>query len=385
VLLGYPAANTTGRGGNVNITFDFPREVLELSTEKGRGFRRLVNNEQEFEKYWLGKNGVSNAYMTVYGYRATEAPNHRRVNLQTPIIRHFVLDFDPKNFRDRSRPDVTIDVPLEQTLRLHHYLLKEDIEHGIWYSGGGFHIWVALSETYSPGDGGHLSAIKEAGMQLVNDWIKEFNLYCSDPAVPFDTSGLIRIPNSYNAKRGYWSVPLTTDDLEQGVDHVMEKALDPCSGTITYGTKGVVLQVRKPEERLQIFNPNSTPIDLPIVQIDGLIVLPCLNTAACQLGGNPSHDARVQLVKYLAKRLRNFMPLYRFSPKDLLQHTETIVDFIKGLQWADFDEGITRYQVGTVVGKDYPQTCKMLWQKGHCLGKCRYWDKTGSIEGEQNG
>ncbi len=364
----------------MRIHFDFPREVLELSTEKGKGFRRLVRDQSEFERYWDGKNGVSNAYMTVYGYRALEEPNRKRVNLHTPIIRHFVLDFDPKNFKDRNRPEVSPEIPLEQALRLHYHLLEEDIEHGVWYSGGGFHIWIALDKAYTPASGSHLSAVKEAGMQKVNEWIRDFNLYCSDPAVPFDTSGLIRIPNSYNAKRSYWSIPLTTGDLERGLDHIMEKALDPARGTITYGSKGIVLEVKKPEERLQIFNPNSKPIDLPVVQIDGLIVLPCLNQAACQLGGNPGHDARVQLVKYLAKRLRNFMPLYRFTSDDLAQHSETIVQFIKGLDWADFDEGVTRYQVSTIIGKDYPQTCKMLWQKGHCMGKCRYWDKTGGIK-----
>jgi len=49
----------------MQVHFDFPREVLELSTEKGQGFRKLVSNTEEFEKYWAGKNGVSNAYMTV--------------------------------------------------------------------------------------------------------------------------------------------------------------------------------------------------------------------------------------------------------------------------------------------------------------------------------
>jgi len=377
---GNPAVSITGRGGKMHMTFDFPREVLELSTEKGKGFRKLVSDTAQFERYWAGKNGVSNAYMTVYGYRATEAPNHRRVNLQTPIIRHFVLDFDPKDFTNPKRPDVPLEVPLNQTLRLHKELLKNDIEHGVWFSGGGFHIWIALSQIYTPASGSHLSAIREAGMKRVNDWIKDLDLFCSDPAVPFDTSGLIRIPNSYNAKRGYWSVPLDTSDLENGVDHILEKALDPISGVKTYGSKGIKLQVKKPGEKKGVFQKNTVPLDLPTLKMDGVIILPCLNQAACQVGGNPSHDARVQLAKYLAKRLRHFLPLDKFSPDVLEGHTEKIVSFIKSLQWADFDEGVTRYQVRTIVGKDYPQTCKMLWSKGLCMGKCRYWDKTGAVE-----
>jgi DNA primase len=146
----------------LNIKFDFPREVLELSTEKGKGFRKLVSTINDFESYWLGKNGVSNAYMTVYGYRATEIPNHKRVNLQTPIIRHFVLDLDAKNFKDRNRSNVDLQETLEQTRRLHTYLLEKGIEHGVWYSGGGFHVWVSLDKAYIPSSGSHVSSVKEA-------------------------------------------------------------------------------------------------------------------------------------------------------------------------------------------------------------------------------
>ncbi len=364
----------------MQLKLDYPREVLELSTEKGRGYRKLVNSKEQFERYWAGKNGVSNAYMTVYGYRATEAPHHRRVNLYTPIIRHFVMDFDAINFRDRNRATVEPEIPLEQTLRLHQHLLEQNIRHGIWFSGGGFHVWVALDETLTPGDGPHLSAIKEAGIQLVNDWVKDMDLYCCDPMVPFDTSGLIRIPNSFNAKRGFWSIPVTTEDLEAGHQHIIFEAMEPKTGYQEYGSNGVKLTIRPVTEKVQIFNESDKVLDLPTVRMNGVIILPCLNQAACQVGGNPSHDARVQLVKYLAKRKRNFMPIERFTKEQLQEHADEIVRYLMGLKWADQDEGVTRYQVSTIVFKDYPQTCKMLWGKGLCIGKCRYWDKTGSGE-----
>lgn len=365
----------------MKLTFDFPREVLELSTERGMGFRKLVKDNKEFEKYWSGKNGVSNAYMTVYGYRATTPPYHKRVDLQTPIIRHFVLDFDPKNFREKDRGSVEPQTALDQTKSLHEYLVLNDIEHGVWYSGGGFHIWVALDRAYIPSSGSHVSAIKEAGMTVINDWIHQLDLFCSDPAVPFDTSGLIRIPNSYNAKRGYWSIPLTSEEvINYDIMDIMELALQPRSGKYTYGKKGVSLKVKKPNERDAIFKRSAPIIDLPTISMDGITILPCLNTAACQQGGNPSHDARVQLVKYLAKRLRNFFPLESITKEQRQAHTEQIVNFIKKLEWADFNEGVTRYQVSTITSKDYPQTCSMLWKKGMCLGKCKYWDKTGAFE-----
>ena len=370
----------------MKITFDFPREVMELSTERGRGFRKIVRNDTDLERYWAGKNGVSNAFMTVYGYRGTLPPYNKRVDLMTPIIRHFVMDFDPKNFRKRNRPDVSLEIALSQTDRLHKFLAEKDITHSVWYSGGGFHIWVGLDKAYIPGSGNHLSAIKDAGMQKVNDWIRDLDLFCSDPAVPFDTSGMIRIPNSYNAKRGLWSIPLTSVDMEKGLDYIMEMAITPGSGMVSYGNRGVVLDIKETDKKSQIFNPNSAPIDLPTVSMDGVTILPCLNSAACRVGSNPSHDARVQLVKYLSKRLRNFNNVERVSGEQIEEHKETIVDYIKSLQWADFDENTTRYQVGTIVGTEYPQTCPMLYKKGMCLGKCKYWDKTGAIkEGDNHG
>ena len=77
------------------------------------------------------------------------------------------------------------------------------------------------------------------------------------------------------------------------------------------------------------------------------------------------------------------MPVERVSKDKVEKDTETIIDYIRTLEWADFDERTTRYQVSTIVGTEYPQTCSMLYKKGMCLGKCRYWDKTGAIEEEE--
>ena len=60
------------------LTLDFPREVLDIQASGAKGFRRLVSNSGELERYWEGKNGLANVYMTVYGYRATRPPKHHR-------------------------------------------------------------------------------------------------------------------------------------------------------------------------------------------------------------------------------------------------------------------------------------------------------------------
>ena len=123
--------------------------------------------------------------------------------------------------------------------------------------------------------------------------------------------------------------------MEQGYHYILEKAMDSSVGAIPYGTKGIELTVRKVTESLQVFDPKAKPLDVATVRMNDVIILPCLNQAACHVGGNPSHDARVQLVKYLAARKRNFFPAHRFSPDDLQEHADEIVEFLMSLKWAD--------------------------------------------------
>ena len=76
------------------VPIDFPREVLELPSSGVGGWRRLVKNSRELESYWKGKSGSGNVYFTAYGYTETKAPKHHRVEYNTPLIHHFVMDFD---------------------------------------------------------------------------------------------------------------------------------------------------------------------------------------------------------------------------------------------------------------------------------------------------
>ena len=109
------------------ITLDFPREVLEIASNGKQGGRYCVKNWSELERYWKG--------------------NHR-VDYDTPIIRHFVMDFDCKDFKQRGA-EVDFSFMHEQVKRLHRFLLRENTRHFVWFSGGGFHIWIPLKNTHT--------------------------------------------------------------------------------------------------------------------------------------------------------------------------------------------------------------------------------------------
>ena len=94
---------------------------------------------------------------------------------------------------------------------------------------------------------------------------------------------------------------------------------------------------------------------------------------------SPPHDARKSLVIYLASRLRNFLPVERTTPEARNEHAELISQYLHTLQWADYDEGVTRYHVSTIVNGGYNQHCASLESGGLCLGRCQLWDGTGSL------
>ena len=108
---------------------------------------------------------------------------------------------------------------------MHRFLIHENTRHFVWFSGGGFHFWIPLRDTFTPSDGYSVARVKEGGRKLISRWHKKLNLSCNDPTVAFDTSGMIRIPNSYNSKRGCWSIPLDSHTiLNLTHDEIMEKA-----------------------------------------------------------------------------------------------------------------------------------------------------------------
>jgi len=359
------------RSSKALLTFDFPREV--------NLFRRVVHDQEAFNKWWASLENSSDAYTSVYGFRYLKAPNYRRGDYQTAIVPHFVLDFDCSTIVNGMRHDVEPTVALNEVRRLHAYLCEEDILHGVWFSGGGFHVWVKLSKTHMPQSGMDKSILQGAGRHLVRSWAEDLSLNCIDPTVTFDLASLIRVPNSYNVKRGLWSIPLMSDELMTlEWDDIQRKAKHHRSGYFSYGQNGLDLDLNsQPTRHLQgMLNPDD---NIPTISMNGVAVLPCLQAAACRTGSNPTHDARYHLASYLAARLRGFRPPQSMNGK-AADHTEQITDFIETLEWVDYNRDITKKRVDHIVNGPYAHTpCWSLFNRGYCVGKCHLWDGTGTI------
>ena len=351
------------------LNLQFPKEVGL--------FRKIVHTQTEFEKYWSALRNSQCAYMSVYSFRAVK-PNGRRAEYNTAIVGNFVLDFDKKYRKGSDMIEVDGDEVVDQVARLHYYLLGANIKHAVWFSGNGFHIWIALDKTHLPSSGIEVSHIKAAGRKVINEWKADMELYCMDPTVPFDMARMIRVPNSYNAKQHVlrWSIPVNTQDLTLSWDEICEMAENPLNKAYYYGEHGVNLpikEVKKKNFRVE----GGEPIQFDTVNMGKIKILPCLMEAACQVGSNPPHVSRASLAMYLGARLRNFLHVSRTTAQMREKHVATISEFLGSLQWADYDEGVTTYHTKTIVDTGYQESCASLMGKGLCIGKCQLWDGTG--------
>ena len=354
------------------LDFDFPREVGL--------FRKVIHDGAGLERYWSSLKNSQCAYMSVYGFRAVK-PSGKRGEYNTAIVRHFVLDFDCKERLRGIIRDAHGDQVLEQVRRVHKMLMSKDSHHAIWFSGNGFHIWVRLSKIHRPAAGSEVSLIKAAGRKVINGWKSDLDLTCMDPTVPFDMARLIRIPNSYNAKQHVlrWSIPLRSHELlEWTWDDICEKAEKAREGLFEYGSNGIDLPIEQ-VKKSRFDKRVGESIHFDTVSMEGIKILPCLVEAACQVGSNPPHNARKSLAIYLGSRLRNFLPVERTSREMREEHIERITAYMKTLHWADFDEGLTRYHVTSIVNRGYHQHCSSLEDDGLCLGRCQLWDGTGDL------
>jgi hypothetical protein len=354
------------------LTFDFPREVGL--------FRKVVHSGNEMESYWSAQRNCQCSYMSVYGFRAVK-PNGRRGEYNTAIVRHFVIDFDRKERVGSQVVDVSGDRVLEQVRRLHQMLMSKNVHHAVWFSGNGFHVWVRLSTVHRPATGSEVSLIKAAGKKVVNGWKKDLDLTCMDPTVPFDMARMIRIPNSFNAKQHVlrWSIPLRSEELlAWSWDDVCERAEASRDGVFEYGDNGIDIPIEQ-VRRARFEKRVGETVHFDTISMDGIKILPCLMEAACQVGSNPPHNARKSLAIYLASRLRNFLPVERTTQEMRDEHIERITNYITTLQWADYDESLTRYHVASIVNRGYQQHCASLEADGLCLGRCQLWDGTGDL------
>lgn len=358
---------------------DFPREI-DMRT------RKVISNKKQLEHYLKTTNGKANLTTTVYGFRALK-PKGNRCEYNTAIVPHFVMDFDADQATrvHGSTLEEAQAICCSEVLLMTNMLRRKGIQHATWFTGGGFHIWVKLNQTYAL-DPMAMNDMLFSGRVVINQWVKRFNLKTLDPVVSFRPDRHIRIPNTFNFKRKLWGIPVDAADLEKGWSAIEEIAAEPSPGMKLVKGFGMEIEIVKRdsqmlfEERYDSTSKTFTmeDIEIDIANINNIPMLPCLSQAACEKGSNPPHKPRSYLMMYLMDYFRRFA---RPPQESSVSNDEVVAqtyEFIKSLEWADFSPPETMKYLRHGVNRYYQTpTCPTIYHEGLCVGKCPYYDGKG--------
>ena len=143
--------------------------------------RKVVKNREGLQKFINAMNGKENITTTVYGFRELK-PNGTRAEYITAVIPHFVVDMDRNGAEEKlgMTEDEAGDRCSQEAWRLSMHLLENKIKHAIWFTGGGFHIWVMLDKEYAlpPKEANELLF---SGRTLINKWVQDMDLVTARP------------------------------------------------------------------------------------------------------------------------------------------------------------------------------------------------------------
>jgi len=182
----------------------FPRQIAYP-------YRRTVE-EDEFYSTLDRLNGKVRIFSTVYNFIANQAFD--KINLDLDKI---FFDFDGEN-------------AIKETKLLAKELSKQNLKHLIFFSGGGFHIYL-FTKGYES-----LKNKKACLTNVHKYFINKYKINV-DKAVVGDIARVATIPNTWNTKRKRFCIPVTMEDLSEGYEHISEKAKEQHFNFIIYGTE----------------------------------------------------------------------------------------------------------------------------------------------------
>jgi hypothetical protein len=252
----------------------------------------------------------------------------------------------------------------------------------VWYSGGGFHVWVMLSKIHVL-EHDELANLLFSGRVIINKWVKEMDLVTIDPVVSFRPDRHIRIPNSFNFKRKKWSIPVSISDLEEGWHRITQKAENQSGGMKVCGGQGLEIEIVSHDPNMTgltgLFQKfDAAEIGVSAKNLNGIPILPCLHAACCTKGSNPPHKPRSYLMMFLMDYKRDFAR----PPTDSKVRNGEVIQWthevIAGLEWSDYNPKITQQMLVHGASRNYlTPSCARIYSEGLCLGKCPMFDGKG--------
>jgi len=217
------------------------------------GFRKTVTDLDEMLEH-INRyiRGYKRIFVSVYDY----TPESK----DTTQVDKIFLDFDNKE-------TCIVDVN-----HMHHWLSDNNYKHIVFFSGGGFHIYV-LAKNYQQFDKKE-SSLKAALKAAQKYLCKSAGLKIGDQVdehIIGNIAQLATVPNTWNTKRRRYCISVSERDLELGYEHIKDKAIHRRFKYYWYGHKIFDIGEFKDAVAEEIELPELTDREIEIVVDDDLL------------------------------------------------------------------------------------------------------------------
>lgn len=324
--------------------------MFEVMPREFNEKRLFITDIDVFLNYINFFNGKTECFTNTYNYRSTFVDEYKRTRFdrKSVIIDRIPFDFD----------SVT---SYNDMYKLHCYLEADNIMHIINFSGKGYHVYICTEINDE-------NTILDV-LLFQNKICKELNLDV-DPTIVGNPSHMIRIPGTFNKRRGRFCINLTSNEINTSHDEICELAKSQRKGVTPIGNTLFILEHFKSSDILPDYPTFN--IMLEDLDIDLELLIPCLTTNI-RTGGYIPHNERVWIVQYLSEIYRNGKHPDSLSIDELNSIVFTIVDFFEDIV-VDFDRKITESQVRGIVKKYVNSpSCQKLQIMGKCIEGVDCW------------
>ena len=334
----------------------FPRQI---------GLKRTVCRDvSEWESYVSTIGGRASTYTSLYSF---DRYNERGL----PDYDFAVMDRAWWDF------DSTEEYGIEQVKSDVAALIgRLDGDVRLVATGRGFHVYQFFNEPV-----------------IGRQWAHKLDRYQKTMAhglVSLDGVGypekLTRIPETFNPKRGKWAVTCDARAFAQNPrSYSIPKQpmpdyqrMNPFTGDKPQGGElfSLTRWIRDNPEQETVADPVEIQ-DFSGTPLSTSVPLPnCLDRAIRV--SNPPHHVRVALVQIMANNLRDFAHPQSLTAERRVEIINEICSFIEGLGWSDYNSGVTRKAVISLMG--YSRIPSPAWFRRNnlCAENHKCWYCNGS-------
>ena len=316
-------------------------EIMPREFNKKRFF---ITNMEVYLNYINFFNGKDEVFTNTYNYKETyiDEYNREKFDRKSIIIDRIPFDFDTSE----SYSDMC---------KLHHYLKKDNISHTVNFSGNGYHVYIHTEIS-------DINTILDVSL-FQNKICKQLGLDV-DPTIVGNPSHLIRIPGTYNKRRGRFCISLTEEEINTSHEEICELAKAQRKGIIKLEGNLFELEHLKSSDILPDFPKFDKPLE--DLDIDLELLIPCL-TINIRSGGHLPHKDRVFICQYLSEIYRNGRHPKSLNKEELDDIVNNITDFFEDIT-IDFNRNLTKkYVYGIVKKYKNSPSCQTLKMAGKCI------------------